>query len=239
MRRQLDEFRKLGTDAHTDTELINKLLQLDAAPEHDSSYQLPNWKDLPLLDIIRHIAYLKRHIKSHINKRGTLLQSARRQAHDPTNVTSDFHATLTKVHDITKSLDTDRHLLQQLDKQKTVLLRRLRKQPAPTILLSDDLLATIATPNPYSLLDDTLPPSPSRLSSPTPLTPQVSSLPDTLTDRWCYPRQRRYTRKDSQNRSQPSFPRRSSHYNMPRTCDLSKRCSLTRYTRLSQTAHSK
>ena len=59
-RRQLDEFRKLGTDAHTDTELINKLLQLDAAPEHESSYQLPNWTNLPLMDILRHNAVLTR-----------------------------------------------------------------------------------------------------------------------------------------------------------------------------------
>ena len=139
-RRQLDEFRKLGTDAHTDTELINKLLQLDAAPEHDSSYQLPNWTNLPLMDILRHIAYLNRHIKSHINKRGTLLQSARHQAHNPTNGNIDFHATLNTVSEITKSLDNDRRLLQQLEKQKAKLLRRIRKQPAPTILLSDDLL---------------------------------------------------------------------------------------------------
>jgi len=146
MRWQLDEFRKLGIDAHKDTELINKLLQLDAAPEHDNSYQLPNLKELPLLDIIRHSAYVKRHIKSHINKRGTLLQSVRRQAHDPTNVTTYFHAALNLVHDLTKARDTDRRLLQQLEQRKAALLRRLRKQPAPTILLSNDLLTTIAVP---------------------------------------------------------------------------------------------
>ena len=204
-RRQLDEFRKLGTDAHTDTELINKLLLLDAAPEHDSSYQLPNWANLPLMDILRHIAYLNRHIKAHINKRATLLQSARQQAHNPTNVTVDVHATLTTVQEITKSLDIDRRLLQQLEKQKTKLLRRIRKQPASTILLSDDLLATIATPNPYALLDDTPPSSPLRPSPTNSPNPSGGPIPDTHThiaDGWCYPRHRQL-QKESQSKPRP------------------------------------
>ena len=65
---------------------------------------------------------------------------------EPTNVTTYFHAALNLVHDLTKARDTDRRLLQQLEQRKAALLRRLRKQPAPTILLSNDLLTTIAVP---------------------------------------------------------------------------------------------
>ncbi len=104
-------------------------------------------------------------------------------------ITTDFHSTLDQVRHITKTLYSDRRLLQQLEARQKTLQKNVRKS-SPTLLVSADHLLTMATPNPYSLLDDSPPASPDRAPSTHSPTDDHTILQTTTQD-WFYPRDRR------------------------------------------------
>ena len=210
--RQLMEFAKLGITANSESELLAKLIPAEVEPSC-TPYQLPPIHDLPLLDIIRHISYIQRHIKTHLKTRSKLLRTASLSAHSLQPLTSTHTETLRHVRELTTTLDHDRQALQKLMTRKSKILKSLKKRPAPTLYLPSSILDSIASPNPYALLDDSPPNSPGcndvhrdtnnmHMSPPLPpLSPHSDSTGD-----WIYPRAKRQfpKRQPAPKKAEPS-----------------------------------
>ena len=158
-RLQLHELRKLGLSASSITDLLNSFRQ--GSPPIRLPYTITSpIKELSLKDLLWHHHHLTKHIQKRTKTRSTRLRKARSSAHFFHSDTTEFHNLLNEISDITKSLDTEQSLLQQLLKQRKLTFQRLNRQNTPEILLDSELLHAVSHTNPFTPLAEDIPPPP-------------------------------------------------------------------------------